>query len=58
MPVDAKLMEILVCPKCHGKIAETKTPDGGEGLKCDACKLVYRVKEDIPEMLIDEAIKL
>ena len=33
-------------------------PEGGEGLKCDACKLVYRVKDDIPEMLIDEAIKL
>ena len=58
MPVDPKLMEILVCPKCHGKIVESKTPEGGEGLKCDACKLVYRVKDDIPEMLIDEAIKL
>jgi len=54
MPVDAKLMEILVCPKCKGKIVETKTADG-EGLRCDACKLVYPVKDDIPVLLIDEA---
>lgn len=58
MPVDAKLMEILVCPKCKGKIAETKTAEGGEGLKCDTCKVVYPVKNDIPVMLIDEAQKL
>jgi uncharacterized protein YbaR (Trm112 family) len=57
MPVDAKLMEILVCPKCKGKITEVKTQNG-EGLKCDACKLVYPVKDDIPVMLIDEAAKL
>ena len=58
MPVDAKLMEILVCPKCKGKIEQTKTADGGEGLRCDACKLLYPVKNDIPVMLIDEAQKL
>ena len=58
MPVDAKLMEILVCPKCKGAITETKTAEGAEGLRCDACKLVYPVKNDIPVMLIDEAQKL
>lgn len=57
MPVDAKLLELLVCPKCKGKIAETKT-DKGEGLRCDTCKLVYPVKDDTPAMLIDEAAKL
>ena len=57
MPVDRKLMEILVCPKCKGKIVETKTKDG-EGLRCDACKLVYPVKDNIPHMLIDEALKV
>lgn len=57
MPVDRKLLEMLVCPKCKGKIVEAKTQDGGDGLRCDACKLVYPVKDDIPHMLIDEAIK-
>lgn len=56
MPVDAKLLAILVCPKCKGKISETKSA-GGDGLKCDACKLIYPVKNDIPVMLIDEAQK-
>ena len=54
MPVDSKLLELLVCPKCKGKIAEVKTADG-EGLKCDACKVVYPVKDDIPVMLEEEA---
>ena len=57
MPVDPKLLELLVCPKCKGRIVETKH-DKGEGLRCDACKLVYLVKDDIPVMLIDEALKL
>ena len=57
MPVDRKLLELLVCPKCKGKIVETKDAKG-EGLRCDACRLVYPVKDDIPVMLIDEAQKL
>jgi len=27
----------------------------GQGLKCDTCKRVYPIKDDIPVMLIDEA---
>jgi hypothetical protein len=27
----------------------------GAGLKCDTCRRVYPVKDDIPVMLIDEA---
>jgi uncharacterized protein len=29
-----------------------------DGLVCDACKLRYPIKEDIPIMLIDEAESL
>ena len=32
------------------KLNETK-----DGLVCDACKLLYEIKDDIPIMLIDEA---
>ena len=28
----------------------------GNGLICKACRLVYEVKDDIPVMLIDEAL--
>jgi uncharacterized protein len=52
MPVDPELLEILACPNC-------KTPvvlvNNGAGLKCQQCKRVYPIKDDIPVMLIDEA---
>ena len=44
------LLDILVCPKCKGDLAVE--PDS---LRCDACRLRYRVDDGIPVMLIDEA---
>jgi uncharacterized protein YbaR (Trm112 family) len=55
MPIDKELLAILACPKCKGDI---KLTDKGDGLVCQACKLMYPIKEDIPVMLIDEAVKL
>ena len=55
MPIDKELLEILACPKCKGDIYLTKEEDG---FICDKCKLKYPIKDDIPIMLIDEAIKL
>ncbi|MBM61811.1 MAG: hypothetical protein CL484_02545 [Acidobacteria bacterium] len=52
MGIDAKLLEILACPQC-------KTPvelvDNSSGLKCQTCKRIFPIKDDIPVMLIDEA---
>lgn len=55
MPIDKELLDILACPKCKGDIYLTKD---GNGLVCKACKLMYEIKDDIPIMLIDEAVKL
>ncbi|MBI5185476.1 MAG: Trm112 family protein [Nitrospinae bacterium] len=55
MGIDKELLDILACPKCKGDIYLTENEDG---LICDACKLKYEIKDDIPIMLIDEAIKL
>jgi uncharacterized protein YbaR (Trm112 family) len=52
MAISKKLLEILVCPKCKGKIHLNDTEDG---LICDHCQLLYEIKDDIPVMLIDEA---
>lgn len=30
----------------------------GDGLVCQACMLMYPIKDDIPVMLIDEAVTL
>ena len=52
MAVDPELLEILACPACKTPVA----PVGdGAGLKCDQCRRVYPIKDDIPVMLIDEA---
>jgi uncharacterized protein YbaR (Trm112 family) len=55
MPISQDLLEILACPKCKGEIHLNSSDDG---LVCDACRLMYPIREDIPVMLIDEAIKL
>jgi uncharacterized protein len=52
MTVSQELLDILVCPKCKGKIFLNETKNG---LICDHCKLLYEIKDDIPVMLIDEA---
>ena len=52
MTVSKELLEILVCPLC-------KTPvqllADGTGLKCNTCRRVYPVRDEIPVMLPEEA---
>jgi uncharacterized protein YbaR (Trm112 family) len=52
MAISQELLDILACPKCKGDIYLNETKDG---LICDACKLLYEIRDDIPIMLIDEA---
>jgi uncharacterized protein YbaR (Trm112 family) len=51
--VDPRLLEILVCPLCKGKLAHR-----GEELICKADRLAFPVKDAIPVMLEEEARKL
>jgi uncharacterized protein YbaR (Trm112 family) len=53
--MDAKLLEILVCPLCKGPL-HYKKPE--QELICKPCRLGFPVKDDIPVMLEDEARKL
>jgi uncharacterized protein YbaR (Trm112 family) len=55
MTISKDLLDILACPKCKGDIKLTEKEDG---LICDKCKLLYPIRDDIPVMLIDEAINL
>jgi uncharacterized protein YbaR (Trm112 family) len=52
LPIDPQLLEILICPACHGAIAEAA--DAG-GLECAKCGRIYPVRDGIPVMLVDEA---
>jgi len=47
------LLEILACPKCKGPLVAEP-----ESLRCDACRLRYRIDDGIPVLLIDEATPL
>lgn len=52
MNLSKELLEILACPKCKGPIRVDET---NKSIACDACRLNYPVRDDIPVMLIDEA---
>ncbi|MFT7688012.1 MAG: hypothetical protein ACI9FB_003370 [Candidatus Azotimanducaceae bacterium] len=55
MPLDNKLLAILVCPLCKGKL---KYDRDAEELWCRADGLAYPIKDDIPVMLDTEARQL
>lgn len=55
MSISKDLLDILCCPKCKGDL---RLNEGEDGLICDACGLMYPIKDDIPVMLIDEAINI
>jgi len=50
--LDKNLLEVLVCPKCKNKL-EYKSRQ--KKLICRYCGLDFKVKEDIPALLLDEA---
>jgi uncharacterized protein YbaR (Trm112 family) len=55
VPINNELLQILACPKCKGDIRLNEKKDG---LICDKCALMYLIKDDIPVMLIEEAIPI
>ena len=55
MPLSPDLLAILVCPACKGDLAYDTSANT---LTCLACRLRYKVVDDIPVMLVDEAEKL
>ena len=50
--IDEALLEIIVCPACHGDLA---VDDAAGELVCTSCGLAYPVRDDIPVLLVDEA---
>lgn len=50
--MDARLLEILVCPVCKGALELQKAKTE---LVCKPCRLAYAIKDDIPIMLENEA---
>jgi len=55
MAFDTKLMEILACPVCKGKLGFNKEE---KELICNFDRLAYRIEKDIPVLLEGEAREL
>ncbi|MEM8420767.1 Trm112 family protein [Morganella morganii] len=53
--MDHRLLEIVACPVCHGKLSYDKR---NLELICKGCRLAYPVRDDIPVLLENEAREL
>ena len=53
MTLNPELLSILACPTCKGELTRI---GADEGLACAACGVVYPVRDDIPIMLVEEAV--
>ncbi|MDE2090600.1 MAG: Trm112 family protein [Gammaproteobacteria bacterium] len=53
--MDAKLLEILVCPLCKGPLVYRKAE---KELICKADRLAYPIRDGIPVMLEEDAREL
>lgn len=53
--MNKKLLDILVCPICKGKLVYRK--EAGE-LICKVDRLAFPIRDDIPVMLVEEAREL
>ncbi len=52
MAIAQELKDILACPRCKGTL---EFRDERNEIVCPRCRLVFRVEDDIPVMLLDEA---
>jgi len=52
MTISKEDLAILVCPVCRKPV---RALSDGSGLKCEACKRVYPIRDDIPVMLPEES---
>jgi uncharacterized protein YbaR (Trm112 family) len=52
MPISQELLDILACPACKTPV---KLTADGQGLRCEKCRRVYPIRDEIPVMLEDEA---
>ena len=55
MPVDRELLEILACPNCRGDVEYREAEN--EIVCVGKCRYRYPIRDDIPVMLVDEAIR-
>lgn len=55
MSLSPELLQLLACPRCRGRLEYRESE---QRLVCPACRLAYPIRDDIPIMLVDEALPL
>jgi len=50
VPIDDKLLEILVCPACRGELSGVE-----DALQCTDCERIYPIVDGIPVLIVAEA---
>lgn len=50
--MDARLLDVLVCPLCKGPLVYNKV---AQELICNADRLAFPIRDDIPIMWADQA---
>ncbi len=53
MKITQEFVDLMICPACRGRL---KLKADGAGIKCEECRRVYPIEDDIPAMLIDKAV--
>ncbi|MEN3044401.1 MAG: Trm112 family protein [Candidatus Hydrothermales bacterium] len=53
MAIDKELLDIIACPKCKGDLIYREEENV---LLCLNCKLKYKIEDDIPVLIVEEAI--
>jgi uncharacterized protein YbaR (Trm112 family) len=54
MALSSDLLRILVCPACKGDL---EYDEAASTLTCPRCRLRFKVVDEIPDMIIEEAEK-
>jgi uncharacterized protein len=52
MALNKELIDILACPKCKGALS-LRTDESA--FECPVCRLSYKVLDDIPNFIVEEA---
>ncbi|RME29521.1 MAG: Trm112 family protein [Candidatus Zixiibacteriota bacterium] len=52
MSLPEKLLSKLACPQCRGDL---RYDEEHEQLVCGNCHLIFRIDNDVPVLLLDEA---
>jgi uncharacterized protein len=50
--LDEELKKLLVCPRCRG---ELEFHEDVQEIHCLRCQVLYRIEDDVPVMLAEEA---